>query len=89
MESRFKTLQPNRACFPSNLGCVQEVETGTQFASQAGDVLETIAGQIVAVTDMVRQVATAAEQQTATTGEITQNVQQVADVTQQSAKGAQ
>ena len=68
---------------------VAEVEAGTKFASQAGDALETIAGQIVAVTDMVRQVATAAEQQTATTGEISQNIQQVADVTQQSASGAQ
>ena len=38
---------------------------------------------------MIRQVATAAEQQTATTTDIAQNIQQVAEVTQQSANGAQ
>ncbi len=38
---------------------------------------------------MIRQITTAAEEQTATTGEITQNVQQVATVVQQSASGGQ
>jgi methyl-accepting chemotaxis protein len=37
----------------------------------------------------VNQIATAAEQQTATTGEISSNIQQITDVVQETAKGAQ
>ena len=68
---------------------VTDVEKGTQLTSQAGEALSAIAAQITNVTDMIRLVATAAEQQTATTGEITQNIHQVAEVIQQSAHGAQ
>ncbi|MCH8293780.1 hypothetical protein IH992_22080, partial [Candidatus Poribacteria bacterium] len=67
----------------------QEVENGTQLATQAGDTLETIGEQITVTTDMIRQITTAAEQQMATTGEITQNVHQVATMVQQSASGGQ
>ena len=68
---------------------VKEVEAGTQLASQTGEALEAMAQQIVTVTDMIRQVSTAAEEQTATTGRIASNIQQIASVTQQSADGAQ
>ena len=68
---------------------VKEVEAGNQFASQAGEALEAIAQQILTVTDMIRQISTAAEEQTATTDGIVTNIQQIASITQQSANGAQ
>ena len=73
----------------SMMSGVEETEKGTKLAAQAGEALQQIAQNNEIVMDMIRQVATAAEQQTATTGEITQNIQQVAEVTQQSAQGAQ
>jgi len=36
----------------------------------------------------INQIATAAEEQTATTNEVTNNIQQVTDIVQQSARGA-
>ena len=86
----IKTIQTETQHAVTSMGQgMQEVEAGTQLATRAGESLETIGEQIVGVTNMVRQIATAAEEQTATTGEIAQNIQQVASVTQQSARGAQ
>lgn len=68
---------------------VKEVEQGTNEAAKSGQALEEILEQINAVTMQVSQVATAAEEQTATTTEISNNIHQITDVVQMTASGAQ
>ncbi len=67
---------------------VAEVGRGAGFAADSGHALEQILAQISAVTLQVNQIATAARQQTTTTGEITSNMQRITNVIQQSACGA-
>ncbi len=67
---------------------VAEVEKGTESSMKSGQALESILSQINDVTMQVNQIATAAEEQTATTGEITNNIQHVTEVVQQTAQGA-
>jgi methyl-accepting chemotaxis protein len=68
---------------------VREVETGTCEAEKSGDALKEILKQISVVSGQVSQIATAAEQQTATTGEISGNIHQITTVVQESARGAE
>ncbi len=68
---------------------VNEVEQGTIEAAKSGQALQEILEQINAVTMQVNQVATAAEEQTATTSEISNNIHQITEVVQGTAKGAQ
>jgi methyl-accepting chemotaxis protein len=68
---------------------VREVESGTAEAAKSGLALQEILDGINAVTMQVSQIATAAEEQTATTNEISNNIQQMSDVVQQTARGAQ
>ena len=67
---------------------VREVESGTREAAKSGQSLEEILRQISEVTEQVNQIATAAEEQTATTGEITNNILQITEVVQDTSKGA-
>jgi len=64
---------------------VKEVERGTQDAAKSGRALDHILSQINAVSMEINQIATAAEEQTATTTEITSNIQQITEVVQLSA----
>lgn len=59
---------------------VQDVEQGTIEASKSGRALEHILQQIVSVTSQVNQIAVAAEEQTAVTVEINNNIQQITEV---------
>jgi len=68
---------------------VREVENGTTEAAKSGVALQEILDQINAVAMQVGQIATAAEEQTATTSEISNNIQQMSEVVQQTARGAQ
>jgi methyl-accepting chemotaxis protein len=54
---------------------VQQVETGTLEAAKSVEALQDILRQINDVVMQVSQIATAAEEQTATTGEISSNIQ--------------
>jgi methyl-accepting chemotaxis protein len=65
-----------------------EVERGTREAARSGKALVDILEQINAVTLQANQIATAAEQQTATTSEISSNMMQITDVVQRTARGA-
>ena len=67
---------------------VKEVAAGSEKAAHSGRALEQILEQINAVTMQIAQVATAAEQQTATTSEISSNMQQITEVVAQTASGA-
>ncbi|GAW67614.1 methyl-accepting chemotaxis sensory transducer [Geoanaerobacter pelophilus] len=68
---------------------VARVEQGTVDAAKSGEALEEILRQIGSVALQVNQIATAAEEQTATTGEISHNIQNINEVVQDTAKNAQ
>ncbi|ADI83871.1 methyl-accepting chemotaxis protein [Geobacter sulfurreducens] len=68
---------------------VKEVERGTSEAAKSGEALEEILHQIGEVTNQVNQIATAAEQQTATTSEISSNIHEITEVITQTTRGAQ
>jgi len=68
---------------------VREVEKGTGEVAKSGDALETILVQIGAVTQQANQIATAVEEQTATTGEISRNMLRITEVVEHSAQSAQ
>ncbi len=67
---------------------VAEVERGTASSMKSGEALERILDQINDVSMQVNQIATAAEEQTATTSEITTNIHQITEVVNTTAKGA-
>lgn len=67
---------------------VREVEKGMDSSRRSGDALQQILEAISDVNLQVQQIATAAEEQTAVTGEISSNIHQITDVVQDTAKGA-
>ena len=67
---------------------VKEVEQGSQDASRSGEALQEILSRINDVTMQINQIATAAEEQTATTSEIAGNVGRINDVAQESSRSA-
>lgn len=68
---------------------VREVEKGTEEAAKSGRALQDILTQINDVTMQVNQIATAAEQQTETTSEISSNIQEITQVVHSTVRGAQ
>ena len=67
---------------------VRQVENGTMEAARSGDALRDILQQVNDVTMQVNQIATAAEEQTATTSEISNNMHQITEVVKQTSQGA-
>jgi methyl-accepting chemotaxis protein len=63
---------------------VNEVERGTKDAVKSGEALSNIRQQINAIAGQIDQIATAAEEQMATTNEITGNIQLITEVVQMS-----
>ena len=68
---------------------VIEVEKGADLSQRSGQALEDILERINEVTSQIHQIATAAEEQTATTGEVTNNIQRVTDIVKGTARGAE
>jgi len=68
---------------------VLRVESGTLGTAKSGTALEEILERISAVTTQVHQIATAAEEQTATTDEISSNIRSINEVVQGTARSAQ
>lgn len=58
----------------------KKVENGVRLANEAGTSLHLIVAGVEGVTDMIGHIATSAEQQSATTDEITQNMDSIAEV---------
>ena len=67
---------------------VREVEKGMESSRKSGDALQQIVDAIGEVSMQVHQIATAAEEQTAVTGEISSNIHQITDVVSETARGA-
>jgi methyl-accepting chemotaxis protein len=68
---------------------VNEVERGSKDAARSGEALGNIRQQIDSVAEQINQIATAAEQQMATTTEITGNIQRITEVVQMGASCSQ
>ena len=66
----------------------EEVHNGVGLANKAGESLEQIVEVVGSVTDMIQQIATAAEEQSAAAEEISTNVESVASITKETAGGA-
>jgi methyl-accepting chemotaxis protein/hemerythrin len=67
---------------------VEEVKRGTAETTRSGEALEDILNMINELTMQVSQIATAAEEQTATTHEITSNIQMITDVVNRNVESA-
>jgi methyl-accepting chemotaxis protein len=67
---------------------VQQVEAGTIEAAHSGEALRDILEQVNAVAMQDSQIATAAEEQTATTSEISNNINQITSIIQATASEA-
>jgi methyl-accepting chemotaxis protein len=67
---------------------VREVALGSEKAADSGRALEQISQRINDVNAQIHQVATAAEEQTATTSEISTNMQQITEVISMTSRGA-
>jgi methyl-accepting chemotaxis protein len=68
---------------------VHDVERETESAQKSGQALNEILERVSEVTMQVNQIATAAEEQTATTAEISHNMIQITEVIHQTARGAE
>ena len=85
----IKAIQAEtRGAVLSMEGGVKEVELGTGEAARSGAALQNILNQINEVTMQINQIATAAEEQTATTGEINGNIYHITQVVKRTAEGA-
>jgi methyl-accepting chemotaxis protein len=67
----------------------QEVDKGKELADQAGKSLNEIVKSSKQVTEMIFQIASAAEEQATTAEQIQKNIDQIASVTNETAKGAE
>jgi methyl-accepting chemotaxis protein len=67
---------------------VKQVSVGSEKAAGSGEALQEILDQIAALNLQISQIATAAEEQTATTNEINSSVQQMTDEVSTTAQGA-
>ena len=80
----IKAIQKEtKAAVTSMEQSVTQVELGTSHASESGRSLQEILDIINEVTEQIGQIATAAEEQTATTREISSNVINLNDLAQQ------
>jgi methyl-accepting chemotaxis protein len=85
----IKTIQnETRGAVSSMEQGVAQVMSGTTEAAKSGEALQDILQQINDVAMQVHQIATAAEEQTATTSEISNNMMQITEVVQVTAQGA-
>lgn len=66
----------------------REVKNGVELSNRAGDSLKEIVGLVQNVTDMINQIATATEEQSAASEEITSNIEDIAKVSKDTADGA-
>jgi methyl-accepting chemotaxis protein len=68
---------------------VKGTEQAVTEAAELESALHAILDQVNSVSMQVSQIATAAEQQTSTTAEITNNINMITEVVQETSRGAQ
>lgn len=87
--SMIKAIQSETQSAVSSMSeGVDEVKRGTTETARSGEALEDILNKINELTMQISQVATAAEEQTATTQEITNNIQMITDVVNRNVQNA-
>lgn len=74
--------ETSRAVSAMNEGNLK-VENGVRLANEAGQALKDIVSGVELVTDMIAQIATSAEEQSATTDEIARSVESIAEVSKE------
>ncbi|HIJ81791.1 MAG TPA: methyl-accepting chemotaxis protein [Desulfuromonadales bacterium] len=85
----IKTIQQEtRGAVETMVQGVRQVENGTGEAARSGRALAEILDLISSLSIQVSQIATAAEEQSCTTCEISMNMQQITDVVHQTSLGA-
>ena len=81
ISTMIKSIQAETLAAVTSMGeGVGEVKRGTAETARSGEALEDILEKINELSMQISQVATAAEEQTATTHEITSNIQMITDV---------
>jgi methyl-accepting chemotaxis protein len=68
--------------------CTREVSSSAGFSEKAGNSLQMIVMSSQNVTDMIRRIAAAVEEQSSAAGEITSNLSEIANITHQTNEGA-
>ncbi|MEW6601992.1 MAG: methyl-accepting chemotaxis protein [Nitrospirota bacterium] len=68
--------------------CTNEVSSGTGFSEKAGNSLQMIVMSSQNVTDMIRRIAAAVEEQSSAAGEITNSLSEIANITYQTSESA-
>lgn len=90
IESMIKGIQEETDRALSNVDSeVSAVENGVKLAREAGNVLKDIKANVEKVSGMISQIATAAEEQSTTSDQITSDIDAVANVTKESAGSVQ
>jgi methyl-accepting chemotaxis protein len=90
IDTMIKTIQrETRAAVSSMEDGVAQVRQGTEEARRSGEAIEAILDQIGSLSMQVSQIATAAEEQTATTSEISGNMMRITDAVNKSSASAQ
>jgi methyl-accepting chemotaxis protein len=86
----IKTIQEesNRAVESMLIGTT-DVESGVELANQAGSSLKQIVDSVQSVTDMIQNIASAAQEQSTTGEEVASNLESVSHITRQTASDAQ
>ncbi|MGB4600009.1 MAG: bacteriohemerythrin [Trichlorobacter sp.] len=85
----IKTIQTETQSAVGSMGeGVEQVKRGTVETTRSGEALEDILTKINELAMQVSQIATAAEEQTATTHEITNNIQMITDVVDRNVQNA-
>lgn len=86
----IKVIQQETGVAVTSMGAgVAAVEQGTGEAARSGQALEEILSQISELTLQINQIATAAEEQTATTSDISSNMQLIVSSVDQNVASAQ
>ena len=81
IDSMIKTIQSETRAAVGSMGeGVKQVNQGTAETCRSGEALASILTMVNELTMQLSQIATAAEEQTATTHEITQNIQMITSV---------
>jgi methyl-accepting chemotaxis protein/hemerythrin len=79
--SMIKAIQTETQSAVSSMSeGVEQVKKGTEGTTRSGEALEDILNMINELAMQISQIATAAEEQTATTSEITHNIQMITEV---------
>jgi methyl-accepting chemotaxis protein len=89
ISAMIKSIQSETKCAVTAMEQgVLKVEAGTDEAAKSGKALHEILEHANIVAMQVNQIATSAEEQTATTGEISRNIMQITEVMHDTACGA-